>query len=79
MLKKGIVSIEFIFCIILILISLSIFITINLNFKEKLSENFNLKQVNDDLCFLKKIIIEKNNGEYINDICLKKERVCYNC
>jgi len=66
--KKGIVSLEFLLAILVIILTLSILITINLYFKNKL-ENTNYNNSNKEICYLKQIIIEKNNGVLKQNDC----------
>ncbi len=67
--KKGNLSLEFLLCLLIILLTLSLLITTNVYFKERLEEDINYKDINQQICFLKKIVIEKNNGEITNDVC----------
>lgn len=71
MLRKGVVSLEFILCILIILITLSLLINVNLSFKKEIQENINYRNINKEICFLKSLIIEKNNGELLDDVCKK--------
>jgi predicted PurR-regulated permease PerM len=71
--KKAMISLEFLLALLIIIITLFLFITINLSFKEKLTNEISFKKTNNEICNLKQNIIEKNNGEIINDSCKRKE------
>lgn len=67
--RKGNLSLEFLLYLLIILLTLSLLITTNVYFKERLEEDINYKEINQQICFLKKIIVEKNNGEITDDVC----------
>jgi uncharacterized protein (UPF0333 family) len=71
--KKAMISLEFLLALLIIIITLFLFITINLSLKEKLVNEISFKKTNQDVCSLKQTIVEKNNGEVINDSCKRKE------
>lgn len=54
--------------LLIIILSISLLISTNIYFKEKLEEN-NFKKINQNICVIKKDLIEKNNGVLKYDVC----------
>lgn len=65
------VSIELLLSLLIIIFTLYLLIKVNIFIKTEIEENINYEKINEDVCFIKKEIIKKNNGELIDDFCKK--------